>query len=230
MKTIGIIGGMSWESTAVYYRLLNQEVGRRLGGLHSARVLMTSLDFEPIAAGQRAGDWDGLGRELAGAARVLERGGADMVLIATNTMHKVYDAVTEAVRVPVIHIGDVTALAVKRAGLDTVGLLGTRFTMEQEFLLSRLRGHGLDVLVPQEPDRREVHRVIFDELCKGDVLDASREYYLRTINALRSLGAQGIILGCTEIGLLVPPAQADIPLFDTTELHAMAAVDAALAG
>ena len=229
MKTIGLIGGMSWESTASYYRLINQAVQARLGGLHSASLLLHSVDFAAIEQLQRAGDWDAAGALLAQAARGLQAAGAGALLICANTMHKVAPAIASAVQIPLLHVVDATAAAVHRAGVRQVGLLGTRFTMEQAFYVERLQQQGLDVLLPDADDRATVHRVIYEELCRGRILDNSRDDYRRVMAALVAHGAEGIILGCTEIALLVAAAAAAVPLFDTTELHAQAAVDWALA-
>lgn len=220
MKTPGLIGGMSWESTIPYYRVINETVKRALGGLHSAKLLLASIDFAELEALQRAGDWDAAGRLMAAAARSLRAGGADAVVICANTMHIVVDAVEAASGLPVLHIADATAEAVRAKGLDTVGLLGTRFTMEQPFLRERLESHGLAVLVPDADERALVHRVIYDELCRGEIRDASRDGYRAVMAALVDDGAQGVILGCTEIGLLVGDADASVPLFDTAALHA----------
>ena len=229
MKTIGLIGGMSWESTATYYRLINEAVKQRLGGLHSAKVVLYSVDFAQVENMQNAGDWDGAGVLLAHAARSLESAGADFLLLCTNTMHKVAPAIQTAVHIPFLHIADPTAEAIKAAGFSSVGLLGTRFTMEQDFYTGRLREkYGLQVLVPDLPDRDIVHRVIYEELCLGRLVDASRDEYRRIIAALVSRGAEAIILGCTEISLLVEQQDSAVPLFDTTRLHAHAAVEWAL--
>lgn len=230
MKRIGLIGGMSWESTTEYYRLINREVAHRLGGLHSARIILSSVDFAEVSAVQVSGDWDAAGRLLAAEASGLEAAGADLVLICANTMHKVADAVEAAVTIPLLHLADATANAVRAAGITRVGLLGTAYTMEQDFYRDRLAAHGLDVITPEPADRAEVHRVIYDELCRGTVLDDSRERYLAIIDRLRDRGAEGVILGCTEIELLLDPdAPGPVPLFATTRIHALAAVDAALA-
>lgn len=229
MKTIGLLGGMSWESTATYYRLLNQTMRERLGGFHSARIVLHSVEFDEFHRLQHRGEWDLIGERLGTAARALERAGAQCLVLCTNTMHKVAPAIASAVTIPMLHIADATAVAIKAAGLDTVGLLGTRFTMEQDFYVARLRDHGLRVLVPDVPARETVHRVIYDELCQGTIRDDSRARYRDIMAALADRGARGIILGCTEIGLLVGPADAPVPLFDTTQLHARAAVDWALA-
>jgi aspartate racemase len=230
MKTLGLIGGMSWESTVPYYRLINEGVKARMGGLHSARLVLYSMDFAEIEALQRAGQWDEAGHLLAQAARALQVAGAQGLLLCTNTMHKVADAITSAVDLPLIHIADATAQAVQMAGVRQVGLLGTRFTMEQDFYKARLQSaYGLEVLVPGPSDRDEVHRIIYEELCLGQVHDASRDAYRRVMDALVANGAQGIILGCTEIGLLVSAQDSTVLLFDTTALHAQAAVDWMLA-
>jgi aspartate racemase len=229
MRTIGMLGGMSWESTAEYYRLANLLVAQRLGGLHSAEVLMYSLDFAPIEELQVSGAWDEAAEVLAGGARVLESAGTDVLLLCTNTMHKVADQVQAAVDVPLIHIVDVTAEAVKAAGLTTVGLLGTGFTMEQDFYRDRFVARGPDLLVPGKEDRDLVHRVIYDELCKGVVDDDSRRAYQDVIGRLVADGAEGVVLGCTEIELLVCQQHSPVPVFPTTRLHVEAAVDAALA-
>jgi aspartate racemase len=228
MKRIGLIGGMSWESSAVYYRLVNELVRERLGGLHSADCLMLSVDFAEVQQLQVQGRWEDAGRMLAEAARVLEGGGADFVVLCTNTMHKVADAVSEAVSVPLLHLADVTAAAVSAAGIRTVGLIGTAFTMEQPFYRDRLAGHGLSVLVPSDGDQALVHRVIFDELCLGVVSDASRSAYLEVIDRLALDGAEGVVLGCTEIELLIRQEHTPVPVFPTTRLHAEAAVELAL--
>jgi len=228
MRKIGLLGGMSWESSALYYRLINEAVRDRLGGFHSARIVLGSVDFAEIEALQVSGDWDSAGSLLAHEARMLQAAGADCVVLCTNTMHKVADAIETAVDVPLIHLADVTAGAVLAAGVDRVALLGTRFTMEQPFYADRLRTHGLSVVVPSEADRRVVHDVIYDELVLGVVRDESRAAYVAVVDRLVGEGAQGVILGCTEIGLLLKQADCVLPLFDTTALHARAAVDQAL--
>lgn len=229
MKTIGLLGGMSWESTLPYYRHINEAVRERLGGLHSARLVLYSLDFHEIEALQRQGDWAAAGTLLADAARRLESAGADFLLLCTNTMHKVADAIEAASALPLLHIADPTAAAIQAAGLQRVGLLGTRFTMEQPFYRQRLEDrHGIQVLVPDEPDRAEVHRVIYEELCQGVVSEVSRQAYRQVITRLVARGAQAVILGCTEIGLLVRADDAEVPLFDTCVLHAQAAAERAL--
>jgi aspartate racemase len=231
MKTIGLLGGMSWESTGLYYRLINEGVKARLGGLHSARIALVSVDFQEIEDMQHSGDWASAGRALARAARQVEAAGADFLLICTNTMHKVAPQVQEAISIPLLHIGDATARRIRAAGMETVGLLGTNFTMEQEFYKGRLvENHGLNVLVPPKPDREIVHRIIYDELCLGQGKDSSREAYVRIMEDLQRRGAEGIIEGCTEIVMLVQQKHVDIPLFDTTSIHAQEAVEEAIAG
>ncbi|MFI4891112.1 MAG: aspartate/glutamate racemase family protein [Steroidobacterales bacterium] len=226
MKIIGLIGGMSWESTATYYRLLNLAVKQRLGGLHSARIILYSVDFDEVERLQRAADWGTAGVLLAGAATALQAAGAECVLIGANTMHKVAPAIEAAVRIPVLHVVDATAAPIRNAGLSTVGLLGTRFVMEQDFYIDRLRDrHTLQVLTPGRPDRDVIHRIIFEELVVGKLLDASRNEFRRIMAALVADGAQGIILGCTEFSLLVRPEDCAVPLFDTTSLHAQLATD-----
>lgn len=226
---VGLLGGMSWESTAEYYRLMNHLVAKRLGGLHSAELVMYSVDFAVVEQMQTAGAWDEAGQLLADAARALERAGAELLVLCTNTMHKVAPQIEEAVSVPLLHLGDATADAVLAAGLDTVGLLGTAFTMEQEFYRDRLASRGLTVLVPGAEDRAEVHRVIYDELCRGVVSGPSRRRYQEVIDRLVAQGAQGVVLGCTEIELLVGPQDSPVPVFPTTRIHAEAAVARALA-
>jgi aspartate racemase len=228
MKTIGLIGGMSWESTALYYRLLNQAIARRLGGLHSAQLILFSVDFHEIEIFQQTGAWDDAAARLHDAALALERGGAEFLVLCTNTMHKVADAITAGVNIPLLHIADPTAAAIQKAGVQKIGLLGTRFTMDQEFYRGRLETHGLSVMLPSPEDRKLVNRVIYDELCLGEVRDDSRNEYRRIITDMVQAGAQGIILGCTEIGMLVGPADSPVPTFDTTRIHAEAAADYAL--
>ena len=228
MKTIGLIGGMSAESTVPYYRIINAEVGRRLGGLHSARIVLYSVDFHEVEAMQSAGRWDEAGDMLAGCALALQRAGADFLVLCTNTMHKVAPAIEAASRLPLLHVADATAEAVLRQGSTRVGLLGTRFTMEHDFLRERLRQRGVETLVPAAPEREIVHRVIYDELCRGDVREASRAQYVRIIAGLAQAGAQAVVLGCTEIGLLVRPQDAPLALFDTASIHALAAAEFAL--
>lgn len=228
MKTIGLLGGMSWESTALYYRWINEETRRVLGGLHSAPIAMISVDFDEVEALQRSGAWEEAGALLAKHARRVEAAGADFLLICTNTMHKVAEAVEAAIGIPLLHIADATAGRLAKADIKTVGLLGTKFTMEQAFYRGRLEAHGLEVLIPPERDRELVHRVIYDELCLGDVRDESREAFLRIIDDLQAAGAEGVIEGCTEIVMLVQQDHTDVPLFDTTAIHAEEAVAEAL--
>ena len=229
MKTIGLIGGMSWESSAHYYRIVNQAARDRLGGVHSARSLMLSVDFGEVERLQRSGDWVALTSMMVDAARRLERGGADLLLICTNTMHLVADEVAASVTIPLLHIVDPTAAAIRSAGHRRVGLLGTAFTMERGFYKDRLRDRfGLDVIVPGNADRAVVHRIIYEELVAGRVLDESRAAYREVIARLVARGADAVILGCTEIMLLVRGEDSAVPLFDTTQLHALAAVDLAL--
>jgi aspartate racemase len=230
MKTIGLIGGMSWESTVPYYRQINEAVKNRLGGLHSAKIVLYSVDFHEIERLQRAGDWETAGRILADAARALGSAGANFLVLCTNTMHKVAGSIEAAVSIPLLHIADATATEIKRYGLRTVGLLGTGFTMEQPFYRDRLRDrHGIEVVVPQAQDRDTVHRIIYEELCLGVVKPASRNAYREIMKDLASRGAQAIILGCTEISLLVSQDDSEVPLFDTTAIHARAAAEEALA-
>jgi aspartate racemase len=229
MRMIGLIGGMSWESTAVYYRRINEQVRSQLGGLHSADVVMRSVDFAGVVDLQRADAWDDAGALLAGIARDLQHAGAECLLICTNTMHKLADSIQSAVDVPLLHIVDVTAQALRAAGARRPLLLATRYTMEQSFYRSRLRErHGIEAMVPRASDRRVVHDIIFDELCRGIVRDASRRLYLDIIARGRAEGADSVILGCTEVGLLIGPQHVDLPAFDSTLLHADAAVAFAL--
>lgn len=229
MKTIGLIGGMSWESSAEYYRIVNETVKQRLGGLHSAQCLMYSVDFADIERLQHEGRWDEAGQVMAQAAQRLERGGADFVVLCTNTMHKLAGYIEAAVSIPLLHIADPTAQQIQSAGITRIGLLGTAFTMEQDFYRGRLtEKYGLDVIIPEADERAIVHRIIYEELVLGIVKDESREAYKRIINHLVERGAQGIILGCTEIMLLIAPQDVPVPSFDTTTLHAVAAADFAL--
>jgi aspartate racemase len=229
MKTIGLLGGMSWESTVLYYQHINEGIKTRLGGLHSAKIVLYSVNFQEIEEWQRQGDWAAAGAQLAAAARSLQAAGADFLVICTNTMHKVIPDIEAAIAIPILHIADATAAAIKFQGLHTVGLLGTQFTMEQAFYKERLTDpHGLQVLVPAPTERMTVHRVIYEELCLGQVNPTSRADYLSIISRLRDKGAEGVIAGCTEITLLIQPADLDIPLFDTTAIHAAAAVAMAL--
>jgi aspartate racemase len=229
MKTIGLIGGMSWESSIEYYRIINEEVRDRLGKLHSAQSLMYSVDFAGVEKLQREGKWEEATRLMIDAARRLERGGADFVVICTNTMHRMADEVQAGIGIPLLHVVDAAAESVKKRGLKTVGLLGTRFTMEEDFYRGRLtRKHGFDVKVPEAADRERVHRVIYEELVAGELRQESKAAFLQIIDGLISRGAQGIILGCTEIPLLVKDGDCSVPVFDTTRIHALAAVDLAL--
>jgi aspartate racemase len=229
MRRIGLLGGMSWESSAEYYRLINEDVRARLGGLHSADCVLRSVDFAQIEGLQQAGRWEEAGEQLAAEARSLAAAGAELLLLCTNTMHKVADAISAGAPIPLVHIADATADAVAAAGISTIGLLGTAYTMEEDFYLGRLRErHGLDVRVPDDEGRRAVHRIIYDELCLGIVSASSRELYRAAIVDLVRHGAQAVVLGCTEIGLLIGPGDADVPIFDTTRLHARRAVDLAL--
>ncbi|MBW3781710.1 aspartate/glutamate racemase family protein [Aeromonas veronii] len=229
MKCIGLLGGMSWESTVSYYQALNRGVRAQLGGLHSARVLLNSVDFAGIERLQHAGDWPATARLLAAEARKLQNGGADFLLIGTNTMHKVAPEIEAAIDIPLLHIADATAAKLQADGITRVGLLGTRFTMEQDFYKGRLQERfGLAVLVPDEAGRERVHRIIYDELCLGEIRDSSRAEYLAIIEGLAAAGAEAVILGCTEIALLVGDARAAVPLYNTTAIHAEAAVALAL--
>ena len=229
MKTIGLIGGMSWESSAQYYRAINNTVRERLGGVHSAQSLMYSVDFGEIERLQHAGDWEALSERMVDASKRLERGGADFVVICTNTMHRMADEVAGNLTIPLLHIADPTAERTKADGINKVGLLGTAFTMEQDFYKGRLAHEfGIDVLIPDEADRETVHRVIYEELVVGRIEESSRKAYREVIGRLVDQGAAGIILGCTEIMLLVKPEDSKVPIYDTTTLHALAAVDLAL--
>ncbi|MCW9007699.1 MAG: aspartate/glutamate racemase family protein [Marinobacter sp.] len=228
MKTIGLLGGMSWESTQTYYRLLNEGVKGRLGGLHSAKLVLFSVDFAEIEALQHKGDWPATADILAGAALSLQKAGADFLVIGTNTMHKVAPEIEQAIGIPLLHISDATAQVLKKDGVTRVGLLGTRFTMEQAFYRERLEAAGIDVLTPDESQRDEVHRVIYEELCQGEIKPDSRHTYLDIVSSLSGRGAQAVILGCTEIGLLIRQADTEVPLYDTTEIHAARAVELAL--
>jgi aspartate racemase len=229
MKVIGLIGGMSWESSAIYYKIINQKVKDTLGGVHSCQCLMYSVDFGEIAALQHNGDWEKLSEMMIDAAQRLERGGADFIVLCTNTMHKLADAIEANVNIPFVHIADVTAAAIKEKGMKKIGLLGTKFTMEQDFLKGRLlEKHGVESIIPNEAQRDIIHKIIYEELVKGIVTGESRLAYLTIINDLIAQGAEGIILGCTEIGLLISNEFTDAILFDTTEIHAVKAVEMAL--
>jgi len=229
MKTIGMLGGMSWESTSNYYRLLNEGVKSRLGGLHSAQLCLISVDFAEIERLQHAGDWPAMAEILGGAARQVETGGADFLLICTNTMHKVAPEIAASVSIPLLHITDATADALRAAKHSRVGLLGTRFTMEQDFCKQRLADQfGIDVLVPDDDEREHVHQIIYNELCQGLIKETSRNYFLALVDKLAASGAEAVILGCTEIAMLIDQADTEVPLFDTTAIHCRAAVNYAL--
>jgi aspartate racemase len=228
VRTIGLLGGMSFESTVPYYRIVNETVRERLGGLHSAKIAMVSVDFHDVERMQTAGDWTAAGAFLADAARAVEAAGADFLVLCTNTMHKVAAAVERAVTIPLLHIADPTADAIRNAGLHRAALLGTRFTMEQDFYRARLRERGIETLVPDARGREWMHRVIYEELCRGIVRDASRTSLRELIDDLVARGAQGVILGCTEIAMLIDPREWSLPIFDTTRLHAEAAALRAL--
>lgn len=229
MKTIGLIGGMSWESSLEYYRIINETVKRKLGGFHSAKSLMYSVDFQEVEELQRRGDWEEATRMMIDAAQRVERGGADFVVICTNTMHKMAGDVEENIQIPLLHIADVTAAKIKEMGHSTVGLLGTRFTMEQDFYKGRLKNdHGIDVIIPDELERTAIHTILYDELCLGAIKTVSKEKFKSIIANLEQRGAEGIILGCTEIPLIVKQEDCEIFLYDTTRLHAEAAVNYAI--
>jgi aspartate racemase len=228
MKIIGLIGGMSWESSAEYYRMINEEVQRRMGGLHSAKCILFSVDFEEIERLQRKDDWQKAGQLLAEAAATLEKANADLIVLCTNTMHKVIAEIEKNVSIPVLHIADATAEKIREAHMKTIGLLGTKYTMEMDFYKARLVESGLDVVIPEETDRTKVNQIIFEELCLGKIRQPSKEYYRTVINKLVENGAEGIILGCTEIGLLIKPEDSPVPVFDTAEIHAKSAVEFAL--
>lgn len=228
MKTIGMIGGMSWESSLEYYRIINEEVKERLGGLHSAKCIMFSVDFHELEKCMKKDDWGKIAGVLTGAGRSLEAAGADFIILCTNTMHKVSGEIQAGIHIPFLHIADITAQQVLSKGIKTVGLLGTKYTMEQDFYRSRLEAQGIKVLIPEEADRALIDAVIFNELCLGQINEESRSEYKRIIGSLMGQGAEGIILGCTEIGLLVKPEDSLVPLFDTTVVHAEGAVNYAL--
>lgn len=228
MKTIGVIGGMSWESTQTYYRLMNQKVREQLGGLHSAKLVLYSVDFAEIEPLQHAGDWDGTAEILTEAAQALETAGADFIVLATNTMHKVAPEIELAVNIPLLHIADATAAALQADGITTVALLGTKFTMEQDFYRQRLEDHGICVVVPNATQRSRVHEVIFNELCLGKIEANSKAEYLEIIQEMAEFGAEGVVLGCTEISLLINQSDTAIKLYDTAEIHATSAVAFAL--
>ncbi|WP_280771096.1 aspartate/glutamate racemase family protein [Salipaludibacillus daqingensis] len=228
MKTIGLIGGLSWESTATYYRLINEMVNEQKGDLHSAKCLIHSFDFQDIATLQQQGKWDEASEKMLTAAIKLERAGADFLVICSNTMHKVADEIEEHLEIPLLHIADATADLMKKKGLSNIGLIGTSFTMEHPFYIDRLEKQGFSVIIPEKEKRQKVHDVIFDELCKGKINESSKRAYIDIIYELQQAGAEGVILGCTEISLLIQQNDVDIPLFDTTKIHAKAAVSFAL--
>ena len=228
MKIIGLIGGMSWESSVEYYRIINEEVKSKLGGLHSAKCILYSVDFEEIEHYQADGDWEKSGELLGEVAQSLEKAGADFIVLCTNTMHKVFQSIEEKISIPILHIADATANQIIKNDINTVGLLGTKYTMEQDFYKSRLESHGIKVIVPNTIERNVVNQVIYEELCLGNTEQSSRDYYKKVIMNLVDNGAEGIILGCTEIGLLIKPADSEIQLFDTTVIHAIEAVNKAL--
>jgi len=228
MKTIGLIGGMSWESSAAYYRLMNEQVKQRLGGLHSAKCILYSVDFQQIEHFQAKGEWDKAGNVLAQAAQSLERAGADFVIICTNTMHKVIDIIEAAITIPILHIADATARQIKEAGLQKIALLGTKYTMEQAFYKARVEGFGIEVIVPDSHERMEVNRIIYEELCLGIIKQDAKSYYIQVVEELVQAGAQGVILGCTEIGLLIQQEDISVPVFDTAAIHAQTAVSMAI--
>ncbi|MGE6517376.1 aspartate/glutamate racemase family protein [Lysinibacillus sphaericus] len=228
MKTIGLIGGMSWESSAEYYRLINVNVKQQLGGLHSAKCILYSVDFQEIEHYQAAGEWEQAGQVLGQAAQSLEKAGAEVIVICTNTMHKVCKVIAANITIPILHIADATALQIQQASLQKVALLGTKYTMEQDFYKARVEGFGIEVVIPNEEERNGVNRIIYEELCLGVIEPASKNYYLQVIEKLIEAGAQGIILGCTEIGLLIKQEDVAVPVFDTTVIHAHAAVATAI--
>ncbi|MGW6664500.1 aspartate/glutamate racemase family protein [Peribacillus sp. NPDC055009] len=228
MKTIGLIGGMSWESSLAYYRLINEDVKVKLGGLQSAKCILYSVDFEEIERYQADGDWESSGKLLGDVALSLEKAGAEMIVICTNTMHKVVGYIEEKVSLPILHIADSTAKQIQKSKISTVGLLGTKYTMEQDFYKTRIKSNGIKVLIPNDEDRKVINKVIYEELCLGEIQQSSREYYKKVIKGLVDDGAEGIILGCTEIGLLVKPEDSEVPLFDTAVIHAIEAVNMAL--
>ncbi|MDM5222385.1 aspartate/glutamate racemase family protein [Peribacillus sp. NJ11] len=228
MKTIGLIGGMSWESSLEYYRIINEEVKTKLGGLHSAKCILYSVDFEEIERYQAEGDWESSGKLLGDVAQSLQKAGAEIIVICTNTMHKVIRYIEEKVSLPILHIADSTANQIQKSEISTVGLLGTKYTMEQDFYKTRIEFNGIKVLIPNDEDRKVINKVIYEELCLGEIQQSSRDYYKKVIKSLVDDGAEGIILGCTEIGLLVKPEDSEVPLFDTTEIHAIESVNMAL--
>ena len=228
MKTIGLIGGMSWESTVTYYKIINETVKERLGGFHSGKILLYSVDFAEIEECQEKGEWEKSAEILSEAAENLEKAGADFIVICTNTMHKVAGKIQENIKIPVIHIADATAHKLKQDGILKTALLGTKYTMTQDFYKEKLRENGIEVLVPEEKDIEIVNHVIYEELCLGKILDSSKKEYIRIIDGLKEKGAQGVILGCTEIGLLISQKDSPLPVYDTTEIHALSACEKAL--
>lgn len=228
MKTIGLIGGMSWESTVTYYKIINETVKERLGGFHSGKILLYSVDFAEIEECQAKGEWEKSAEILSEAAENLEKAGADFIVICTNTMHKVAGEIQENIKIPVIHIADATAHKLKQDGILKTALLGTKYTMTQDFYKEKLRENGIEVLIPEEKDIEIVNHVIYEELCLGKILDSSRKEYIRIIDGLKEKGAQGVILGCTEIGLLISQKDSPLPVYDTTEIHALSACEKAL--
>ncbi|MFA1820311.1 aspartate/glutamate racemase family protein [Virgibacillus oceani] len=228
MKTIGLIGGMSWESSSEYYRVINEEVKHRLGGLHSAKCILYSVDFHEIETYQSAGEWEQAGQILGEAANALEKAGSDIIVLCTNTMHIVIDLIEKSVSIPVLHIADATAGEINKQGLRKIGLLGTAYTMEQDFYKSRIKANNMDVFVPEKSDRDMINKIIFEELCLGEIHASSRAYFQKVIRGLMDKGAEGIILGCTEVGLLIKQEHVGVPLFDTTVIHAIEAVNWAL--
>ncbi|MBE5987947.1 aspartate racemase [Lacrimispora xylanisolvens] len=228
MKTIGIIGGMSWESTVTYYQIMNETVKQELGGLHSAKILLYSVDFSEIERCQAEGDWEKSGDILASAAESLEKAGADFLVIATNTMHKVVPQIQKRIHIPIVHVAEVTAEELKQNHITTVALLGTKYTMTQEFYKEKLENAGIQVLIPEASEIEVVNSIIFDELCLGSILETSKERYLQIIEGLKNRGAQGVILGCTEIGLLIRQEDTELPVFDTTKIHAVKAAKLSL--
>ncbi len=231
MKTIGLLGGMSWESTAHYYTLLNEGINQKLGGLHSAKIVMESVDFEPVEQLMRKEKWQQIATLLAQAGRRIEQGGAECLLVCTNTMHKVAPAIQEAISIPLLHIADATARVIQNDHLKTIGLLGTQFTMEEDFYRGRLAGtFGLDIIIPSETERKEVHRIIFEELCRGKIVEESKVQYQEIIDGMQHRGAEGVIAGCTEIGMLIKPNDLSLPFYDTTRIHVERGIEFALYG
>lgn len=228
MKTIGLIGGMSWESTVPYYQIINEEVKKRLGGLHSAKIILYSVEFDEIEKCQSTGNWEKSGAILGNAARGIESAGADFILICTNTMHKVVPQIESMIHIPIVHIADATANELEKSRIQKVGLLGTKYTMTQDFYKKKLIDRGIDVMIPEETDIDIVNHIIFNELCVGEIRDKSRKEFQRIIDSLKDRGAEGVILGCTEIGLLIHQPDSSLPVFDTTEIHARHGVDIAL--